>query len=78
MAKFIAIYGSFALIAALVAAIVAGLIKRRDPSYWATVTLLFPPMLIVLFLMAKNTGPRSRRETMDDEEHRQLSHEERH
>jgi hypothetical protein len=78
MAKFIAIYGSVALIASLVAALVAGLIKRRDPSYWATVTLLFPPMLIVLFLMAKNKGPLRRRETMDDEEHRQLSHEERH
>lgn len=78
MAKFVAIYGSIALIAAVLAAIVAGLFKRRDPSYWATVTLLFPPMLIVLFMMAKNTGQRSRRESLDDEEHRQMSHDERY
>jgi ABC-type branched-subunit amino acid transport system permease subunit len=78
MAKFIAIYGSLALLAALVAAIIAGVVKRRDPSYWATVTLLFPPMLIVLFFMSKNAGPRARRESLDDQEHRQMSHEERY
>jgi ABC-type branched-subunit amino acid transport system permease subunit len=78
MAKFIAIYGSIALIASLIAAIVAGVIKRRDPSYWATVTLLFPPMLVVLFFMAKNKGPRTRRESLDDQEHRQMSNEERY
>jgi Na+/melibiose symporter-like transporter len=72
MAKFIAIYGGIALAATLLAWIVA-LFKRRDWSYWMTMTLFFPPALIMLVLMPKNSGPRPRRESLDDQERRELT-----
>jgi hypothetical protein len=77
MAKFIAVYGSIAFIAAIVAAVIAA-IKRRDYSYWATVTLLFPPMLAVLLIMPKNGGPRRGRESLEAQEERQLAGDERY
>jgi hypothetical protein len=76
MAQFIAIYGVAMLVTSLAAAIIAG-IKRRDFSYWATICFLFPPALILLFLMPKNTGPRPRRIGLDEEEERQLRADER-
>jgi hypothetical protein len=77
MATFIAVYGSIAVIAAIVAAIVAA-VKRRDYSYWATVTLLFPPMLAVLLIMPRNKGLRRGRESLEDQEERQLAGDERY
>lgn len=68
MANWIAIYGSAAIVAALVAAIVAGM-KRRDYSFWAASTLLFPPLLIVLVLLPKNAGPRPVRAPLDADDH---------
>ncbi|MEQ1650750.1 MAG: hypothetical protein ABL898_19405 [Hyphomicrobiaceae bacterium] len=69
MAKFIAIYGTIALLAATAAGIIAGM-KRRDYSFWAAWTLLFPPFLIALLLLPKSTGTRpiSPRES-DDYDH---------
>ncbi len=72
MAKFVAIYGAIVLTTTLLAWIVA-LIKRRDWSYWMTMTLLFPPALIMLVLMPKNSGPRPRREGLDEQERRELA-----
>ncbi len=69
MATFIAIYGCVALLASVLAGIIAG-IKRRDASFWAAWTLLFPPMLIMLAFMPKNTGPRPRRPSIDANEGR--------
>jgi hypothetical protein len=77
MAKFIAIYGSIAIFASIIAGIFAAF-KRRNWSYWATWSLIFPPMLLVLFLMPKNSGPRPRRESLEGQEDRQLAHDERH
>lgn len=73
MATFVAIYGSIAFVAAVIAGLVAAIVKRRDWSYWATITLLFPPMLAVLLLMPKNPGPRPHRESLEDQESRQLA-----
>jgi hypothetical protein len=67
MAKFIAIYGSLALICSVLAGIIA-YVKRRDPSYWIAVSFLFPPALIMLLLMKKNTGPRPTRPSLDSED----------
>jgi hypothetical protein len=77
MAKFVAVYGTIAFIAAIVAAVIAGF-KRRDYSYWATVTLLFPPMLAVLLIMPKSGGLRRGREGLEAQEERQLAGDERY
>lgn len=71
MAKFIAIYGSVALLAAALAGIIAA-VKRRDISYWMTVSLLFPPAIIILLLMQSNKGPRPKRASWDEQEARDL------
>lgn len=64
MANWIAIYGSVAIVAAVAAAILAG-VKRRDYSFWAACTLLFPPLIVVLFLLPKNMGARPVRVPLD-------------
>jgi Na+/melibiose symporter-like transporter len=74
MAKFVAIYGSAMLIASVLAGLVAAM-KRRDVSYWMTMSFLFPPAIVMLLLMAKNTGPRPRRESFEAEERRELRRE---
>jgi hypothetical protein len=67
MAQFIAIYGSLAVICAVLAGIVS-YVKRRDPSYWIAITFLFPPAVFMLLLMKKNTGPRPVRPSLDSED----------
>jgi hypothetical protein len=69
---FVAVYGSFALVSAIVAGVIAAH-KRRDYSYWFTVTFFLPLMLVVLLSTPTNTGPRKRRETLEEEEDRQLA-----
>ena len=71
MAKFVAIYGSLMFLAAFAAGIIA-LFKRRDPSYWASVSFIFPPAALFLLLMARNEGPRPRRLSIDEQEERDL------
>jgi hypothetical protein len=70
MAQWIAIYGSIVFVTVAIAAVVAGF-KRRDVSYWMTMSFLFPPFVLLLFLMPRNTGPRTRRETMTEAEARE-------
>jgi hypothetical protein len=70
MGKFVGIYGSIMLLASLTAAVVAGF-KRRDWSYWAAIAFLFPPAIVMLILMPKNTGPLRRRPSLDDEDRNQ-------
>jgi hypothetical protein len=70
MPKAIAIWGLVAIASALVGGIVAG-IKRRDHSFWAAWSFLFPPMLLVLLLMPSNKGPRVRKPGLDELEDRQ-------
>jgi hypothetical protein len=67
MAKIIAIWGVTAVLSALLAGIVAGM-KRRDHSFWAAWSFLFPPMLLILLVMPSNKGPRQRRPGIDEQE----------
>jgi hypothetical protein len=75
MAQFFAIYGTAMLVAGLLAGIVA-YVKRRDYSYWMTVSLLFPPAILLLLLMPTNKGARPRRPGLDEEEERENRREE--
>jgi hypothetical protein len=65
MVKVIAFWGIVSILSAFVAGIVAGL-KRRDHSFWAAWSFLFPPMLLVLLCMRTNRGPRPRRPGLDE------------
>jgi hypothetical protein len=65
MVKVIAFWGIISIFSAIIAGIVAGL-KRRDHSFWAAWSFLFPPMLILLLCMRPNRGPRPRRADLDE------------
>lgn len=69
MVKVVAIWGTVAVASTLLALLVAG-VKRRDHSFWAAWSFMFPPMLLVLLLMPANKGERPRRPSLDDEERR--------
>jgi hypothetical protein len=66
---FIAVYGSLMIVSAILSGIVA-LFKRREASYWITLSFLFPPAIIILLLMPRNTLPRPRRLSLDEQEER--------
>lgn len=63
--KWIVLWGVCAVTAAALAAVFAGQ-KNRDYSYWMAWCFLFPPLVIWLMLMPKNTGPRPRPKPLDD------------
>lgn len=63
--KWIVLWGICAVTAAALAAVFAGQ-KNRDYSYWMAWCFLFPPLVIWLMLMPKNTGPRPRPKPLDD------------
>ena len=65
--QFIALWGVVSIASAIAAGILAA-VKNRDHSWWAAWSFVFPPMLIILLLMSKNTGPRPRRPTLDEED----------
>jgi hypothetical protein len=67
MVKVIAYWGIAAIASAILAAIIAGM-KRRDHSFWAAWSFLFPPMLLILLVMPSNKGPRPRRPSLDEAE----------
>ena len=69
MVRVIAYWGIASIVASIVAAILAGM-KRRDHSFWAAWSFLFPPMLLVLLVMPANKGPRLRRPSLDEAEER--------
>ena len=70
MPKAIVIWGLVAIAAAIIAGLVAGA-KRRDHSFWAAWSFLFPPMLLILLFMSSNKGPRPRKPGLDELEDRQ-------
>jgi hypothetical protein len=65
MVRVIAIWGIVSIASALLAAVVAGA-KRRDHSFWAAWSFLFPPMLLILLVMPSNPGPRPRRPSLEE------------
>jgi hypothetical protein len=65
--KWIVVWGGVSILAAVVAGFVAAY-KRRDISSWAAWCFLFPPLVIVVFLLSTNPGPRPRRPSFDDED----------
>ena len=67
MLEAITIWGLVAIVAAILGMIVAG-IKRRDYSSWGFWCFLLPPLLLVLIVMPKNTGPRPRKRSLDEED----------
>ena len=67
MVKWIVIWGLVAIASAVAGGVVAG-VKRRDHSFWASWSFIFPPMLVILMLMPKNQGPKKRRRTLDEED----------
>ena len=67
MVRVIAVWGVVAIVSSILAAIVAGM-KRRDHSFWAAWSFLFPPMLLILLVMPSNKGPRLRRPSIDEVE----------
>jgi hypothetical protein len=64
--KWIALWGVLSIAAAILAGIIAG-VKRRDHSFWAAWSFVFPPMLLILVLLPANSGERPRRRPMDEE-----------
>ena len=67
MVRVIAVWGVVAIVSSILAAVVAGM-KRRDHSFWAAWSFLFPPMLLILLVMPSNKGPRLRRPSIDEVE----------
>jgi len=65
--NFIALWGLVAIGAAVVGGILAAA-RNRDHSWWAAWCFVIPPMLIVLLLLPRHTGPRSRRPSLDEED----------
>jgi hypothetical protein len=70
MVKVIAYYGIAMIVCGILAAIVAG-VKRRDHSFWAAWSFLFPPMLLVLLILPAQQGPRRRKLSLDEAEHQE-------
>ena len=67
MVKWIVIWGLVAVASAISAGILAG-VKRRDHSFWAAWSFIFPPMVIILLLLPKNQGTKPRQRTLDEED----------
>lgn len=67
MIKWIVIWGVVAITSAIVAGILAGT-KRRDHSFWAAWSFIFPPMVLILLVMPKNQGSKPRRRSLDEED----------
>lgn len=63
----IALWGILALGSAIAGGILAAA-RNRDHSWWAAWCFVFPPMLVLLILLPRNTGPRPQRRSLDDED----------
>jgi hypothetical protein len=65
--KIIVVWGIFAIAAAALAGVLAG-VKNRDYSFWMAWSFVFPPLVLVLALMPKLKGQRPRRTSLDEED----------
>lgn len=65
MLKWVLIWAVVSLASAIAGGFLAAA-KRRDHSFWAAWCFLLPPMLLILLLVPKNTGPRQRQRTLDE------------
>ncbi|GBF27874.1 hypothetical protein MnTg02_02933 [bacterium MnTg02] len=73
MPQYVVIIGLVSLLSAVIGALAAKF-KRRGADVWAFACFMFPPLLLVLFLLPKNTEPRqqprlSRKELEDVKEY---------
>ena len=57
MPQYVMIIGLVVLLSAVIGALVAKF-KRRGADVWAFACFIFPPLLLVLILLPKNTEPR--------------------
>jgi hypothetical protein len=67
MVAWIVYWGAAALLAAVLGAILA-VYKRYDVSKWAAWCFVLPPLVVVLLLLPRNTGPRPSRPSLDEED----------
>ncbi len=67
MVKWVVIWGAVAIASAVAAGFLAAS-KRRDHSFWAAWSFVFPPMLLALLFMSAHAGPKKRRRSLDDED----------
>lgn len=67
MVQGVVIWGVSAILAALAAAVLAG-IKNRDYSAWVAWCFLIPPLVLVLALLPRYQGRRPRQRTLDEED----------
>ncbi len=56
MPKLILIYGIVCLASAFLAILVAKF-KKRSADHWGFSSFIFPPALLILLLLSKNTAP---------------------
>ncbi len=63
----ISMWGLVAIIASAVAGILAGA-KNRDYSFWMAWSFIFPPIVLILALLPRFSGPRPRRPTLDEDD----------
>lgn len=63
----IVVWGSTAVIAGIIGFFLAS-VKNRDPSAWAAWCFVLPPLVLVMLLLSKNTGPRRRQMSLDEQD----------
>ena len=73
MPQYVMIIGLVSLLSAVIGALVAKF-KRRGADVWGFACFMFPPLLLLLILLPKNTEPRpqqklSRKELEDVKEY---------
>ncbi|MEZ5816516.1 MAG: hypothetical protein R3D44_05500 [Hyphomicrobiaceae bacterium] len=63
----IAVWGLVSIAAAVAGGLIAAA-RNRDHSWWAAWCFVLPPMIIILLFLPRNTGPRPRRPSLDEED----------
>lgn len=64
---YVVYWGLTALAAAALAGVLAG-VKNRDYSFWMAWCFLLPPLVVMLALLPRLSGPRPRRRSLDEED----------